>query len=68
MFNLIMLFIAISGTISWLIIGVFQFDVIAGIFGSQSMFLSRFIYTIWGLAGIYILLLSGIKKGQLNLI
>lgn len=66
MFNLILMLILIAGAINWFIIGVFQFDIIAGLFGSQSVFLSRFVYTLIGIAGLYILLLLGIKKGNLD--
>lgn len=67
MFNLIAILIVIAGAVNWLIIGIFQFDVIAGLFGSQSVFLSRFFYTLIGLAGLWLLLLLGITKGQINL-
>ena len=67
MFNLVVLIIVIVGSLNWLAIGAFQFDVIAGIFGSQSVFIARFCYTLIGLAGIWFLLLVAIKKGQINL-
>ncbi len=66
MFNLIVLLVLIAGAINWFVIGVFQFDIIAGLFGSQSVFLSRFVYTLIGLAGLWILFLLGIKKGNIN--
>lgn len=66
MFNLIAMLVLIVGAINWLIIGIFQFDIVAGLFGSQSVFLSRFVYTLIGLAGLWILLLLGIKKGNIN--
>ena len=53
MFNLIAFVITQIGAINWLCIGVFQFDFIAGIFGSQAHFVSRFIYTIIGLCCVY---------------
>lgn len=47
----------ILGAINWLLIGIFQWDVVAAIFGGdvmrESSGLSRVIYTIIGLAGIY---------------
>ena len=67
MFNFVVLIIVIAGSLNWLAIGAFQFDVIAGIFGSQSVFISRFLYTLIGLAGVWFLLLVAIKKGQINL-
>ncbi len=67
MFNFIAFIITQIGAINWLCIGLFQFDIIAGIFGSQAHFVSRFIYTIIGLFSIYIIIYGLIKKGNLNL-
>ena len=66
MFNLIAFIITQIGAINWLCIGLFQFDFIAGIFGSQAHFVSRFIYTIIGLCSIYMLILLAVKKGNIN--
>lgn len=68
MFNLIVFLITQIGAINWLCIGLFQFDFIAGIFGSQAHFVSRFIYTIIGLCCVYLLILLAIKKGNLTLV
>lgn len=68
MFNLIVFLITQIGAINWLCIGLFQFDYIAGIFGSQAHFVSRFIYTIIGLCCVYLLILLAIKKGNLTLV
>ena len=64
MFNFIVLLIVIFGSINWFAIGVFQFDLIAGIFGSQSVFFSRFVYTVIGLAGFWSLFITLFKKGN----
>jgi len=68
MFNLIAFVITQIGAINWLCIGLFQFDFVAGIFGSQAHFVSRFIYTIIGLCSVYMLILLAVKKGNLNLL
>ncbi|GGH75050.1 uncharacterized membrane protein YuzA (DUF378 family) [Pullulanibacillus pueri] len=47
----------IIGGINWGLIGFFQFDLIAAIFGSQSATLSRIIYGIVGLSALYCLTL-----------
>ncbi len=65
MFNLIAFLITCVGGINWFCIGLFQFDVIAGIFGSQAHFVSRFFYVIIGLASIYSLIALPIKKGKI---
>ena len=67
MFNLFAFAIVIAGAINWFCIGIFQFDIIAGIFGSQAHFVSRFVYGIIGLSGAYFLVAVAIKKGNLSL-
>ena len=47
------LVILIIGALNWGVIGLFQFDVVASIFGGMSGIVSRIIYTIVGLAGIW---------------
>lgn len=47
------LIISIIGSINWGLIGIFNFDFVAWIFGGQTAVISRVIYTIVGLAGIW---------------
>ncbi|MDP4092225.1 MAG: DUF378 domain-containing protein [Bacillota bacterium] len=47
------LIIVIIGALNWLLIGLFQYDLVAAIFGSSTTFISRAIYAIVGLAGLY---------------
>lgn len=47
----IALTLVIIGAINWLLIGLFELDLVATIFGSMSI-LSRIIYTLVGVAGI----------------
>lgn len=47
------LVLAIIGAINWGIIGIFQFDLVAWIFGGQTGGFSRVIYTLVGLAGLW---------------
>ena len=49
----------IIGAINWGLIGFFQFDLIASLFGGMSSGLSRTIYAIVGIAGLYSLSLYG---------
>ena len=46
--------IAIIGAINWLLIGIFRFDLVAFIFGDMS-WLSRIIYAIVGICGLYLI-------------
>ncbi len=50
--------LVIIGAINWLLVGIFRFDLVAYIFGSLSM-ISRIIYTIVGLCGLYLISLYG---------
>ena len=48
----IALILIIIGAINWGLLGFFQFDLVAAIFGDMSIF-SRIIYAIIGIAGLY---------------
>ena len=47
------LVLTIIGALNWALVGIFQFDLVAWIFGGQGALVSRIIYTIIGLAGIW---------------
>lgn len=53
----IALALTIIGAINWGLIGFFQFDLVAAIFGGQDSFLSRVIYSLVGLSGLVCLTL-----------
>lgn len=46
--------LVIIGAVNWLLVGVFKFDLVAFLFGNLS-WLSRIIYTIIGLCGLYLI-------------
>jgi uncharacterized protein len=48
----IALLLTIIGAINWGLIGFFQFDLVAAIFGGQESALARIIYGLVGIAGI----------------
>ncbi|MEH7299335.1 DUF378 domain-containing protein [Neobacillus drentensis] len=48
----IALVLTIIGAINWGLIGFFQFDLVASIFGGQDSALSRIIYGLVGIAGL----------------
>ncbi len=50
--------IALIGAINWGLIGFFQFDLVAFICGNMS-WISRIIYAIVGLSGLYLLSMYG---------
>ncbi len=45
--------ITIIGALNWLLVGLFKFDLVAMLFGGQTSILSRIVYIIVGLAGIW---------------
>lgn len=47
------LILVIIGALNWLLIGLFRFDVVAALFGGQSAIISRIIYSVVGIAGIW---------------
>ncbi|MGZ0086920.1 DUF378 domain-containing protein [Geobacillus sp. C56-T2] len=48
----IALLLTIIGAINWGLIGFFQFDLVAAIFGGQNSVWSRIIYSLVGIAGL----------------
>ena len=47
------LILIVVGALNWGLVGIFQFDLVAAIFGGMSGVVSRIIYTLVGLAGIW---------------
>ena len=53
MLDMISLLLTIIGGVNWLLVGVFQFDLVAWIFGGQGALISRIIYTVIGAAALW---------------
>lgn len=51
----IALALVIIGAVNWGLIGFFQYDLVAAIFGGQDAVVSRIIYALVGLSGLYCL-------------
>jgi len=49
----IALILVIVGALNWLLVGLFGFDLIGWIFGGQLALMSRIIFIIVGLAGLW---------------
>jgi len=49
------LVLVIIGALNWLLVGLFEFDLVASIFGGPTVFMSKLIYIVIGLAGLYII-------------
>ena len=51
----IALILSIIGCANWGLVGIFQFDLVAWLFGSSASLFSRIIYTVIGLAGLWLI-------------
>jgi len=49
----IALILTIIGALNWGLIGLFRFDLVAYLFGGQTSSISRVIYTLVGIAGLW---------------
>ena len=47
------LVLTIIGALNWGIVGIFQYDVVAAVFGGAGAVMSRILYTLIALAGIW---------------
>lgn len=63
-FDYTILTIAIVGAINWGLIGFFRLDLVSFLFGDMTL-LSRIVYGIVGLCGLYLISLFG-RVGALN--
>ncbi len=57
------LILTIIGAINWGLVGLFDFDLVAAIFGDMSGF-TRTLYTLVGLSGLYVLLAASSRAGE----
>ena len=62
-FDYTALTLVIIGALNWLLVGIFRFDLVAFLFGNLS-WLSRVIYTITGLCGLYLISFFGRIRGM----
>lgn len=51
--DIIAMILLIIGGINWGLIGIFQFDLVAWLFGGQGAIVARIIYTLVGIAGLW---------------
>ncbi len=47
------LLLVIIGAVNWLLVGAFQFDLVAWLFGGQAAVISRIVYCLVGAAGLW---------------
>ena len=53
MLDKLALALVLIGALNWGGIGIFQYDLVAALFGGSDMILSRIVYTLVALAGIW---------------
>jgi uncharacterized membrane protein YuzA (DUF378 family) len=51
--NMIALLLVIIGGLNWLLVGLFQWDLVGGLFGGMDSPIARVVYVLVGLAAIY---------------
>ena len=67
--NMISIFafiIVIFGSMNWLSIGFFQYDIVAGLFGFQGSIFSRLVYIVVGISAIYLIYVVIKNKGKIT--
>lgn len=55
------------GSVNWLMIGLLQYDFIAGIFGFQASIFSRLVYITFGVAAAYLVIRIIVNKGSVKI-
>ena len=53
MMDTLALILSVVGGVNWGLVGIFQFDLVAWLFGGQGSLFSRIVYTLIGLAGLW---------------
>ncbi|MGN1318977.1 MAG: DUF378 domain-containing protein [Lachnospirales bacterium] len=61
-FDITALVLVIIGAVNWGLIGFFRFDLVAFLLGGMDSWLSRIIYALVGLAGLYSISFFGRKE------
>lgn len=51
--NIVALILLIVGGLNWGLVGLFQFDLVAAIFGGQDSAIARIVYVLVGIAALY---------------
>ncbi len=51
--DIMALILSIVGCANWGLVGIFQFDLVAWLFGGSDSLFSRIVYTVIGLAGLW---------------
>ncbi len=66
MLTFIAFLLTIAGCVNWLLIGLLQYDFIAGFFGFQASIFSRLCYIAIGAGCLYLIIRIIVNKGSLK--
>jgi len=67
MLTFIAFLLTIAGSINWLLIGMLQYDFIAGLFGYQASIFSRIFYILFGIGAVYLVIRIIVNKGSVKI-
>ncbi len=56
--DIVAIILLVIGGLNWALVGIFNFDLVAAIFGDMSV-VSRIVYVVVGLSAIYLLAVMG---------
>ncbi len=62
-FNIVALTVVIIGAVNWGLIGLFNFNLVAFLFGDMTL-LSRIVYSLVGLCGLYLVTFYGLLSDR----
>ena len=66
MLTFIAFILTMLGSINWLLIGLLQYDFIAGLFGFQASMFSRVFYILFGIGAVYFAIRILVNKGSVK--
>lgn len=66
MISIFAFIVVIFGSLNWLCVGFFQYDLVAGLFGYQGSIFSRLVYIVVGISAIYLIFVIIKNKGRLT--
>ena len=59
--------VTLFGCVNWLSIGMLQYDIIAGFFGTQSSMFSRILYIVIGFSCFWLIVMAIKGRGRIHL-
>ena len=67
MITFICFLVTLFGSVNWLSIGMLQYDIIAGFFGTQSSMFSRILYIVIGFSSVWLVVMAIKGRGRLHI-